>query len=78
MSALKIRAVRKDSLNDLLKLNQSNLPHVGSISRSEMEHLHRKAVYFRVAEFESQTAGFLIAFDPQADYNSLNFQRLIV
>ncbi|MGD9044349.1 MAG: GNAT family N-acetyltransferase [Desulfobacterales bacterium] len=74
MSALKIRDVRKDRLNDLLKLNQSNLPHVGSISMSEMEHLHRQAVYFRIAEFESQTAGFLIAFDPRADYKSLNFQ----
>ena len=74
MSFLKIRDALKDNLNDLLKLNQSNLPHVGSISMSEMVHLHRQAVYFRVAEFEGQTAGFLIAFDPQADYNSLNFQ----
>jgi len=41
---------------------------------SDMERLHRQAVYFRVAEPEGQTAGFLIAFDPQADYNSLNFQ----
>jgi predicted GNAT superfamily acetyltransferase len=72
--SLKIRDVRIDDLNDLLELNQSNLPHVGSISMSDMAHLHRQAVYFRVAEFEDQTAGFLIAFDPQADYNSLNFQ----
>ena len=72
--SLKIRDLRIDGLNDLLELNQSNLPHVGSISMTEMEHLHHQAVYFRVAEFEGQTAGFLIAFDPQADYNSLNFQ----
>jgi predicted GNAT superfamily acetyltransferase len=72
--SFKIRDVRKDGLNDLLELNQSNLPQVGSISMSDMEHLHRQAVYFRVAESEGQTAGFLIGFDPQADYNSLNFQ----
>jgi predicted GNAT superfamily acetyltransferase len=72
--SLKIRDVRIDELNDLLGLNQSNLPHVGSISISDMEHLHSQAVHFRIAESESQTAGFLIAFDPQADYNSLNFQ----
>ena len=41
---------------------------------SDMEHLHNQAVHFRVAESEGQTAGFLIAFDLQADYNSLNFQ----
>ncbi len=72
--SFKIRDVRKDGLNDLLELNQSNLPHVGSISMSDMEYLHRQAVYFRTAQPGSQTAGFLIAFDPQADYNSLNFQ----
>jgi predicted GNAT superfamily acetyltransferase len=71
--SLKIRNVRIDDLDDLLELNQSNLPHVGSISISDMAHLHRQAVYFRVAESEGQTAGFLIGFDPQADYNSLNF-----
>ena len=72
--SLKIRDVRIDDLNNLLGLNQTNLPHVGSISMSDMEHLHTQAVYFRVAESEGQKAGFLIAFDPQADYNSLNFQ----
>ena len=72
--SLKIRDVRIDDLNDLLELNQSNLPHLGSISISDMEHLRRQAVYFRVAEPEGQTAGFLIGFDPQADYDSLNFQ----
>jgi predicted GNAT superfamily acetyltransferase len=74
MPPLKIRDVRKDDLNDLLALNQSNLPHVGSISMPEMEHLYHQAIYFRKAEFEGLTAGFLIVFDPQADYNSLNFQ----
>ena len=72
--SLKIRDVRIDDLNDLFGLNQTNLPHVGAISMSDMAHLHAQAVYFRVAEFAGQTAGFLIAFDPQADYNSLNFQ----
>jgi len=73
MSSLKIRDARKDDLNDLLELNQSNLPHVGSISMPDLEHLHSQAVYFRLAEFEGQTAGFLIAFEPEAKYGSLNF-----
>ena len=74
MSPLKIRDVRPDDLNELLELNQSNLPHVGSISMPDMAHLHNQAAYFRVAEFEGLTAGFLIGFDPQAEYNSPNFQ----
>ena len=73
-ASLKIRDVRTDALSKLLELNQSNLPHVGSISMPDMKHLHHQAVYFRVAESKGQTAGFLIAFDPQAEYSSPNFQ----
>jgi len=73
MKKFKIRNARRDDLEHLLELNQSNLPHVGSITQREMEHLHSQAICFRVAEFNGQTAGFLIAFDPEADYASLNF-----
>ncbi|MBT8331866.1 MAG: GNAT family N-acetyltransferase [Deltaproteobacteria bacterium] len=73
MKALTIRNVRPDELAQLLVLNQSNLPHVGSISMREMQHLYNQAIYFRVAELNDQPAGFLIAFEPQADYGSLNF-----
>jgi predicted GNAT superfamily acetyltransferase len=73
MEKIKICMARRDELENLLELNQSNLPHVGSITQSDMEHLHRQAIYFRVAEYNGQTAGFLIAFDPEADYISLNF-----
>ena len=73
MEKIKIRKARRDDLEHLLGLTQSNLPHVGSITQSEMEYLHRQAIYFPVAEFNGQTAGFLIAFDPEADYASLNF-----
>ncbi len=73
MKKIKIRNARKDDLEHLLELNQSNLPHVGSITQREMEHLHRQAIHFPVAEFNGQTAGFFIAFDPEADYASLNF-----
>jgi predicted GNAT superfamily acetyltransferase len=68
-----IRNASRDDLEHLLELNQSNLPHVGSITQSEMEHLHSQAIYFPVAEFNGQTAGFLIAFDPETDYASLNY-----
>jgi len=73
MTPFRIRDAGCDDLENLLELNQSNLPHVGSISRSELEHLHSQAACFRVAEFERQTAGFLIAFEPAAEYGSLNF-----
>ncbi len=73
MIKIKIRNVHPDDLNRLLELNQSNLPYVSSISLQDMQHLNSQATYFRIAELKGQTAGFLIAFDPQADYASLNF-----
>ena len=73
MKTLEIRDAGRNDLQDLLALNQSNLPHVGSISMPDLEHLYSQAVYLRVAEFERQTAGFLIAFEPKAEYGSLNF-----
>jgi predicted GNAT superfamily acetyltransferase len=73
MTTVRIRDAGCDDLQNLLELNQSNLPHVGSISMPELAHLHSQAVYFRIAEFEGQTAGFLIAFEPAAGYGSLNF-----
>ena len=73
MKTLNIRNAGRDELENLLALNQSNLPHVGSISMPDLEYLHRQAVYFPIAEFEQKTAGFLIAFEPEAEYASLNF-----
>jgi len=73
MTTVKIRDAGRDDLQNLLELNQSNLPHVGSISLNELEHLHAQASNFRVAELNEKTAGFLIAFEPEAEYGSLNF-----
>ena len=73
MKEIIIRKASRDDLEHLLELNQSNLPHVGSITLSDMEHLYSQAIYFRAAEFNGQIAGFLIAFDPEADYTSPNF-----
>jgi predicted GNAT superfamily acetyltransferase len=73
MKTIHIRNAGRDDLENLLALNQSNLPHVGSISMPDLEHLHSQAVYFPIAEFERQITGFLIAFEPEAEYGSLNF-----
>jgi len=74
MKALNIRDIRPEELAQLLALNQANLPHVGSISMREMQHLQDQATCFSVAELNGRATGFLIAFNPQADYDSLNFQ----
>ncbi|TFG92465.1 MAG: GNAT family N-acetyltransferase [Syntrophobacterales bacterium] len=73
MKDLHVRDVTADELPELFELNQANTPHVGSISFGDMENLYGRAVYFRVAESAHRIVGFLIAFDPFAEYDSLNF-----
>lgn len=57
----------------MLDLNQSSLPHVSAVSMGDWEHLYRQSCYFRAIEDERKLAGFLIGFDPTADYGSPNF-----
>lgn len=73
MKDLHIRDINAGELRELLALNQANTPHVGSISLGDLENLHEQAVYFRVAESAHHIVGFLIAFDPSANYGSVNF-----
>ena len=73
MTPLKIRDARGDDLKKLLDLNQANLPHVGANSLRQLENLYDQASNFRIAELNEKTAGFLIAFLPEAEYGSLNF-----
>ena len=73
MNTVHIRDMHADDVEELLALNESNLPHVSSISRADMDHFQRQACYFRIAEAGGKIAGFLLAFDPGADYGSLNF-----
>lgn len=73
MEKLRVRDVTAAELPELFRLNQANLPHVGSISLADLEGLHGRAVYFRVVESAHRIRGFLIAFDPSAEYGSVNF-----
>ena len=55
-------------------LNESELPHVSSVTVAEFERYRGEARYFRVAEAsDGEFAGFLIGFGPGADYDSVNY-----
>jgi predicted GNAT superfamily acetyltransferase len=73
MNDIHIRGMHAGDTEELLGLNESNLPHVSSISHADIESFQRQACYFRIAEAGGKIAGFLLAFDPEADYGSPNF-----
>ena len=73
MKNISIQDVHYRHLEDIHRLNQDNLPHVGSIGFQDIVYLFKEAIYFRIAVEEEEIAGVLIAFDPMAGYKSPNF-----
>ncbi len=68
-----IRQATHYDLEDLLVLNQSEVPHVGDIDIARMNHLFDEAAWFPVLEIDGAVAGFVMVMDHTANYDSLNF-----
>lgn len=70
-----IRNATIKDLDKVLTLNESVVPHVNSISLSDMHDFLEKAVYFRVAcDEDNRIVAFLIGLDPNTRYESLNYR----
>ena len=71
---LRIRDAGEHDLGAVHAINESEVPHVNSISVDRFRRFIDEAVYFKIAEIETGLAGYLVAFDPSATYESLNFR----
>lgn len=69
-----IRDVTASDLDAVLSLNQSEVPHVGSVDIDRMYWFADNASYFRVAETAAGVAGFLVGFRPGTSYRSPNYR----
>ena len=70
----RIRDAQAADLETVHAINEAAVPHVNSITPDRFRRFIDEAVYFRVALLESALAGYLVAFDPSATYESLNFR----
>jgi predicted GNAT superfamily acetyltransferase len=61
-------------LDSIHAANEANLPHVNSLTLGQFAGLADKTAYFKVAILDGETAGFLMAMTPKADYASDNYQ----
>lgn len=68
-----IRKVMSSELDDLLALNESEVPHVGRIDIERMHWFANNADYFGVATQDEEIAGFLIGIWPGSAYQSPNY-----
>ena len=72
--SLIIRNVRHSDLDAVLVLNQSEVPHVGSVDAPKMRWYADNASYFRVALAGGQIDAYLVGFLPGSDYSSPNYR----
>ena len=69
-----IRNVERTDLDAVLTLNQSEVPHVGSVDLDRMRWYADNASYFRVAKSGDELAGYLVGFRPGTSYTSPNYR----
>jgi hypothetical protein len=69
-----IREVTTSDLEVVHGLNQSEVPHVGSVDLEQMRWYEEHADYFRVLELDKRLAAFLVGFRPGSTYGSPNYR----
>ena len=69
-----IRDVDVQDLDAVLTLNQSEVPHVGSVDLQQMHWFAEHASYFRVAMKDDRLGGFLVGLRPGTSYDSPNYR----
>ena len=72
--SITIRDIPPGELSAIPSLNDSEVPHVNSMTRTMLERFAREAAYFRIAQRNETMAGFLIGLTPGADYDSPNYR----
>ena len=71
---MKIRTVIEADLDQIVVLNQANLPAVGPTDRSQIERFVEQTHSFLVAAtLTDQVGGFLVGLPPGTDYESMNY-----
>lgn len=69
-----IENILQSDLEDILILNESEVPHVGSIDIEQLNWFADNADYFRVVKIDGDIGGFLIGIRPGSNYQSPNYR----
>ena len=70
---INVRDATVSDLPGVLRLNQSALPHVSSLTPDSLRLLFDGAASFHIATIDGNCAGFLIALRPGSQYRSENY-----
>lgn len=73
ISSRPIAADNPVEIEAIWRINQANVPELGSVTLAEMTDFAASAEHFRVIEEEGSPVAFLIVLLPSAAYDSPNF-----
>lgn len=74
LTPIVVRDLGAADYDRVLALNDGAVPNVNAIPRERLAFLHGASVYCRVAVDASGVAGFLLALDERANYDSPNYR----
>ena len=69
-----IRDVQEKDLEQVLNINELNVPHVNSVPLEQMQWFADNAAYFRVAAAKDVIGGYLVGLRPGTSYPSPNYR----
>ena len=72
-STVTIRSYNQSDQTEILRLNEESVAVLSPMDANRFKKLADQARITRVAEVDNNLAGFLLGFDDQADYDSINY-----
>lgn len=70
----RLRDVCEADLEAILRLNELEVPHVGSIDLAKLQWFAQHAAYFRVADRDGTIGAYLVGLRPGTTYASPNYR----
>ncbi len=69
-----IKPIEEQDFDEILALNEANVPHVNSIDHNELRSLGEQSKAFIKVEEAGKLAGLVIALAPGQAYQSMNYR----
>lgn len=69
-----IHKIGQADYEEVLQLNEAEVPHVGSIGTEQLDWFAHNASFARLARIDGRLAGFIIGMRPGTSYQSPNYR----
>lgn len=74
MGEVRVRDVEYKDLEELLRINESYVPKLSTLTLDKLKILQMMSSYFQLISIENKIIGFILAFEENKKYDSLNYK----